>query len=202
MLLVVILLVVPIVAMKIIIVALISLARTAFGINLCRTMFSLFNNMPASSLNESTARDDHTPREVVIIGSGPAGCTAAIYTARAMLKPLVIAGYSAGGQLMLTNDVENFPGYRTPISGPDLMDDLIQQSKNFGAEFWMTNCNFIDTSVYPFRVHLPNGTVTAKAIIVATGAEALWMNAPQEEEFRGKGISTCATCDGMYLLFD
>lgn len=135
-------------------------------------------------------------RDIVIIGSGPSGLTAAIYTGRALLKPLVVAGYEAGGQLMLTNDVENFPGYRHAVTGPELIADLTEQAKTFGAELWQTNCQYINTSVYPFELHLPNCTVTARAIIIATGADSIWLNALDEDQFKGKGISTCATCDG------
>jgi thioredoxin reductase (NADPH) len=149
-----------------------------------------------SSNGPSAGPNPVVERDVVIIGSGPSGCTAAIYAGRAMLSPLVIAGYQAGGQLMLTSDVENFPGYRLPISGPDMMDDLMVQATRFGAEFWRVNCQSVDLSQYPYRLSLPNCTVTAKAIIISTGAEALWLGASGEEEFKGKGISTCATCDG------
>ena len=138
-------------------------------------------------------------RDVVIIGSGPAGCTAAIYTARAMLRPLVIAGYQSGGQLMLTSDVENFPGYSEAIAGPMLMDDLMTQAQKFGAEFWRTDCKTVDFSCYPFKIQTHNCTVSARVVILSTGAEAIWLGADREEEFKGKGISTCATCDG-YLF--
>lgn len=140
-------------------------------------------------------------REVVIIGSGPSGCTAAIYAGRALLNPLVVAGYTAGGQLMLTSDVENFPGYQKAIGGPELMGDLMGQASKFGAEFWRTDVKSIDLSSRPFRLDLHNCTVLAKAVILSTGAEALWLGAEREEEFRGKGISTCATCDG-YMFRD
>lgn len=135
-------------------------------------------------------------RDLVIIGSGPAGCTAAIYAGRALLTPLVIAGYNAGGQLMLTSDVENFPGYPAGRSGPDVMDDMISQAKRFGAEFWQTDCASIDTSSRPFRVHTDNCTVLAKAIIVASGAKSKWLGAANEELYKGTYLSTCATCDG------
>jgi len=135
-------------------------------------------------------------KDVIIIGSGPSGCTAAIYTARAMLKPLVLAGYQAGGQLMLTSDVENFPGYKNSIEGPLMMNDLISQARKFGAEFWNINCQSIDLSCYPFKVQTYNTTIYSKSIIISTGAEALWLDAEREQEFKGKGISTCATCDG------
>jgi thioredoxin reductase (NADPH) len=140
-------------------------------------------------------------RDVVIIGSGPAGCTAAIYTARALLNPLVIAGYNQGGQLMLTSDIENFPGYELPLSGPELMNTLRKQASRFGAEFWNTDCVSIDFSHRPYQVKLGNCTVQTKSIILATGAESLWLNAKDESEYKGKGISTCATCDG-YLFRD
>jgi len=153
---------------------------------------------------DASARDGGTSpsavieeRDVVIIGSGPSGCTAAIYTARAMLKPLVVAGYTAGGQLMLTSDVENFPGYRAGVSGPMLMEDLTEQAKHFGADFMNTNCQAIDTSSWPYVIRVPKGIIKAKAIILSTGADAIWLNADREEEFKGKGISTCATCDGF-----
>lgn len=161
---------------------------------------------PVSDLNLSNERLDDEKfnssesdavRDVVIIGSGPSGCTAAIYAARALLKPLVIAGYQAGGQLMLTNDVENFPGYKHAVTGPEMMSDLTSQAQHFGAEFWMTNCEYINSSTYPFQIRLPNGTLQAKSVIIATGAESIWLNASREDEFKGRGISTCATCDGF-----
>lgn len=140
-------------------------------------------------------------RQVVIIGSGPAGCTAAIYTGRALLEPLVLAGYNAGGQLMLTSDVENFPGYAIAPSGPELMDDLMSQASKFGAEFWRTDCKHINTTTYPYEITTHNSTILAKSIIISTGAQSLWLDAEREDDFKGKGISTCATCDG-YLFKD
>jgi len=154
------------------------------------------NTTTTTSSNTKQIELPIVSRDIVIIGSGPSGCTAAIYTGRALLKPLVIAGYQPGGQLMLTNDVENFPGYRHAVTGPELIADLTEQAKTFGAEFWQTNCQFINTSVYPFELRLPNCSVTARAIIIATGADSIWLNAPDEDQFKGKGISTCATCDG------
>jgi len=146
-------------------------------------------------------KSDNDVRDVVIIGSGPSGCTAALYSARAMLKPLVIAGYAAGGQLMLTSDVENFPGYKVPPSGPELMEDLTEQASRFGAEYWRTNAQSVDTSCWPFKVKMHNCTVLARSIILSTGADSYWLNALGEGEYKGKGISTCATCDG-YLFRD
>jgi thioredoxin reductase (NADPH) len=151
----------------------------------------------SSSSNPSLSTANAEPaRDCVIIGSGPSGCTAAIYAGRAFLNPLVVAGYQSGGQLMLTSEVENFPGYQEPITGPEMMQDLTQQARRFGAEFWNTDCTSIDLSSYPYQVKMANCTVSAKSVILSTGAEALWLNAEGEEEFKGKGISTCATCDG------
>ena len=136
-------------------------------------------------------------REVVIIGSGPAGNTAAIYTGRALLKPLQISGYNAGGQLMLTSDVENFPGYRTAITGPDLIEDLSHQASKFGTEIWQTDVLKVDFSKRPYILTLQNCTVVTEAVILSTGANSIWLNADRESDFQGKGISTCATCDGF-----
>jgi len=135
-------------------------------------------------------------KEIVILGSGPSGCTAAIYSGRALLKPLVVAGYAAGGQLMLTSDVENFPGYEEAIPGPKLMSDLEEQAKKFDAEFWKIDCLSVNLSVYPFEIRTHNTTVITKALVISTGARSLWLEAENEEEYKGKGISTCATCDG------
>ena len=140
-------------------------------------------------------------RKVVIIGSGPAGATAAIYSSRAMLKPLQISGYNYGGQLMLTSDVENFPGYRNAVSGPDIIEDLSHQAVQFGTEVWQTDVTKVDFSKRPFELTVHNCTVTADCVILSTGANAVWLGAEGEEDFQGKGISTCATCDG-YLFRD
>lgn len=164
--------------------------------------FSAITNSGKSDVAKGDSRVKPVEqRDVVIIGSGPAGCTAAIYTGRALLNPLMIAGYNAGGQLMLTSDVENFPGYVSPPSGPELMADLMGQARRFGAEIWQTDCKSVDLSSFPYKIETHNSTVEAKAIIISTGAEALWLGAEREEEFKGKGISTCATCDG-YLFRD
>jgi thioredoxin reductase (NADPH) len=137
-------------------------------------------------------------RDVIIIGSGPAGCTAAMYTARAMLNPLVIGGYNYGGQLMLTSDIENFPG-NPKITGPELMNKLREQAQHFGAEFWDVDCNEIKTSCLPYEVVVNNCTIQTKSIIISTGADAIWLGAEDEDKYKGQGISTCATCDG-YLF--
>jgi thioredoxin reductase (NADPH) len=138
---------------------------------------------------------------VVIIGSGPAGSTAAIYTARAMLKPLQISGFNSGGQLMLTSDVENFPGYRDPITGPELIEDLTHQARRFGTDIWQADVVEVDLKKRPFVLKLYNCTVTADSIILSTGANSIWLGAEHEADYQGKGISTCATCDG-YLFRD
>ena len=137
-------------------------------------------------------------RNVIIIGSGPAGYTAAIYTARALLKPLMIAGVMYGGQLMTTTDVENFPGYVDGIDGPKMMMDLHKQAERFGAEFVVENVVSIDTSNRPFKVKTKKEEYLAKSVIIATGAEAIWLDALNEDKFKSKGVSTCATCDGAF----
>jgi len=139
-------------------------------------------------------------RNVVIIGSGPAGLTAALYSARANLKPLVIEGIEAGGQLMLTTMVENYPGYRDGIMGPDLMSEMREQAKRFGAEFVNANAEKIELcGAYPFKVKTPDAEHAAKTIIIATGASARLLGLPSERTLMGHGVSTCATCDGYFF---
>ena len=136
---------------------------------------------------------------VIIIGSGPAGYTAGLYAARAMLDPLMFAGYMSGGQLMLTSDVENFPGYPKGIGGPEMMMELREQSERFGLEVRDQNVESVDLSEQPYKVVVEGETFLTQAIIVSTGAESIWLNAPGEEAQKGRGISTCATCDGAFF---
>ena len=138
-------------------------------------------------------------RSVTIVGSGPAGLTAALYTARANLKPLVIEGLEAGGQLMLTTAVDNFPGFQDGIMGPDLMAAMRAQAERFGAEFRGGNVTSIALAERPFRITLDDGDVGTNALIIATGASARLLGVPSERTLLGHGVSTCATCDGFFF---
>ena len=136
---------------------------------------------------------------VLIIGSGPAGLTAAIYAARANLSPLVLAGGMYGGQLMLTTEVENYPGFPQGIMGPDLMIAFREQAERFGARIENVDATQVDFSGKPLVVKTADDEFHAKTVIVATGASARWLNIPGEEKLRGRGVSTCATCDGAFF---
>lgn len=139
-------------------------------------------------------------RKTIIIGSGPAGYTAAIYAARADLKPLLISGREPGGQLMLTSDVENWPGEPDGVLGPDLMEKLRKQAERFGTEFVQDVVTEVDFSERPFTLKTEDGNeYKAETLIVATGASAMWLGIPGEKEFQGKGVSACATCDGFFF---
>eukprot|EP00903_Cladosiphon_okamuranus_P005656 g5621.t1 len=197
-------------------------------------------SMSTSSVAGSTAEEQRDVRDTIIIGSGPAGYTAALYTARAQMKPLMIAGVQHGGQLQLTSDVENFPGYAEAVTGPDLMEDLRKQAERFGTEMMFRDVTSVDLSKRPFRVSVRKRAFFAKplythryeictqstvrvsslpllsarhgpcfdevryflfgpsSLIIATGAEAVWLGAEGEEEVKGRGVSTCATCDGAF----
>ena len=138
-------------------------------------------------------------RSVIIVGSGPAGYTAGLYTARALLDPLMFAGYMSGGQLMLTSDVENFPGYPKGIGCPYLMIHMREQAERFGLEVHDKNVESVDLSERPFRVWVEGEEYRSHSLIICTGAEAIWLGAEGEEEQKGRGISTCATCDGAFF---
>ncbi len=138
-------------------------------------------------------------RKLIIIGSGPAGLTAALYTARANLAPLVIEGFEAGGQLMLTSDVENYPGFADGILGPDLMATFRKQAERFGADYVTDDATGVDFSTHPLQVQVRAESYTSEAVIVATGAKAKMLGLPSEQRLLGRGVSTCATCDGAFF---
>jgi thioredoxin reductase (NADPH) len=137
---------------------------------------------------------------LLIIGSGPAGYTAAIYAARAMLKPVLIAGPQPGGQMTITTDVENYPGFAEVVQGPWLMEQMREQAEHVGTRMVSDHVSKLDLSQRPFRAECESGDVyVADAVIVATGAQAKWLGVPSEEKFRGYGLSACATCDGFFF---
>src|SRR5689334_19442879 len=137
--------------------------------------------------------------KLVIVGSGPAGLTAAIYAARANLEPIVIAGSAPGGQLMLTSDVENYPGFPEGVQGPELMAKFRAQAERFGARLIDVDIDRVDFSSRPFRIWARGTEYRAQAVIVATGASALWLGLDSETRLRGRGVSACATCDGFFF---
>jgi thioredoxin reductase (NADPH) len=140
-----------------------------------------------------------THAKVVIIGSGPAGYTASIYAARAMLEPILIQGYQPGGQLTITTDVENYPGFADVIQGPWLMEQMQKQAEHVGTRIVTDHVNNLDTSSRPFRLTCDSGDVyLADVVILSTGAQAQWLGLPFEEQFKGYGVSACATCDGFF----
>src|SRR5438874_4082020 len=138
-------------------------------------------------------------REVIIIGGGPGGYTAALYAARGNLKPLVIEGFNWGGQLMITSDVENYPGYSEGVMGPEMMQDFRRQAERFGAEFITDDVTKVDFSEQPHRVYVGDDEYTASAVIIATGATARFLGIPSEEKHKGRGVSACATCDAAFF---
>lgn len=145
-------------------------------------------------------RTDSSHAKVLILGSGPAGLTAAIYTARASLEPMLIAGMQPGGQMTITTEVENYPGFADPIQGPWLMEQIQKQAENVGTRMVNDLITKIDFSARPFQLTADSGKhFTADALIVATGASARWLGLPTEEKFKGFGVSACATCDGFFF---
>ncbi len=137
--------------------------------------------------------------KLIIIGSGPAGHTAAIYAARAELKPLLFEGRVPGGQLMLTTEVENYPGFPSGLMGPEMMEQFKKQSERFGTRMIADDVVHVDFSVHPFVVKTADQTYLSESVIVATGATAMWLNIPGEKEYGGRGVSACATCDGFFF---
>ncbi len=137
--------------------------------------------------------------DVIIIGSGSAGYTAAIYACRAGRKTLILAGSIPGGQLMITSDVENFPGFPEGVLGPELMEKLRRQAEKFGPEIIYDDVSFVDFSSRPFKVVAGGKSYEGKSVIIATGANAKWLGLPSETKFRGRGVSSCATCDGFFF---
>jgi thioredoxin reductase (NADPH) len=142
---------------------------------------------------------DQNVRELIIIGGGPAGYTAALYAARADLEPLVIEGFNWGGQLMITSDVENYPGYADGIMGPEMMSDFRRQAERFGAQYLTDDVTRVDFSEQPFSVWVGDDEYRASAVIVATGASARWLGIESEEQHKGRGVSACATCDASFF---
>lgn len=137
--------------------------------------------------------------KLLILGAGPAGYTAGIYAARAMLNPLIVTGLQPGGQLMITTEVENYPGFATPVMGPDLMETMAQQATNMGAIIRNDTIVRVDLSKRPFRLTGDSAEYTTDALIIATGAQAKWLGLPSEEMFHGRGVSACATCDAPFF---
>lgn len=142
---------------------------------------------------------DQNIENVIIIGSGPAGLTSAIYTSRANLQPLMIEGEEAGGQLMTTTEVENFPGFEHGITGPDLIEVMRKQAERFGTRFITRNVTKVDFSQRPFKVWVGDKLLLAKSIIISTGASAKYLGLPSEKQYSNRGVSACATCDGAFF---
>jgi thioredoxin reductase (NADPH) len=138
-------------------------------------------------------------RDLIIIGGGPAGYTAALYAARANLRPLVIEGFNWGGQLMITSDVENYPGYPNGVMGPEMMADFRRQAERFGVDFVTDDVTEVDFSERPYKIVVDREEYLARTVIVATGASARWLGLEGEQIYQGRGVSACATCDGAFF---
>ena len=138
-------------------------------------------------------------RDLIVIGGGPAGYTAALYAARANLRPLVIEGFNWGGQLMITSDVENYPGYPDGVMGPEMMGEFRRQAERFGTDFVTDDVTRVDFSERPFRVWVEDEDYQARSVIIATGASARWLGLESEERLKNHGVSACATCDGAFF---
>ncbi len=147
----------------------------------------------------STESINKKVEEVIIIGSGPAGLTAATYTARARLNPLMIEGEEAGGQLMITSDVENYPGFEHGVTGPELISVMRKQAERFGTRFLTQNVTQVDFSARPYKVAVGKQEFLANTIIISTGASATWLGLPSEKQYMNRGVSACATCDGAFF---
>jgi thioredoxin reductase (NADPH) len=148
---------------------------------------------------ENQKSENQTVENMIIIGSGPAGLTAAVYAARANLKPLMIEGEEAGGQLMITTEVENFPGFEHGITGPDLISVMRKQAERFGTRFITRNVTKVDFSSRPFKIFVGDKLYLAKSVIVSTGASAKLLGLPSEKQYMSRGVSACATCDGAFF---